>query len=83
MSDLNPVQALREHLENVRASAVEMLAAKQSVQVADLKDLATIQAALQAIRQTIKDHSGGVGRAGDEETLEKAALDIRTAGVAG
>lgn len=83
MTDIHPVQVLRERLEDARTRAIEVLAARETFQVDDLRDLATIQGALQAVRQTIGDHAGGLGWAGDEEELEKAALDIRKAGAAG
>ena len=56
------VHALRANLETERLKAVETLATKENAIVHDdLKELATLQAALTAVREEIESHGGKVG----------------------
>lgn len=58
----HPVHALRANLEAARLKAVETLAEKENAISPDaLKDLATLQAALTAVREEIEAHGGRLG----------------------
>ena len=58
----HPVHALRANLETARLKAVETLAAREdAIPHDDLKDLATLQAALTAVREEIESHGGRLG----------------------
>jgi len=76
MSDTHPVITLRNKLEDARLKAVVALAAKATIDPADLKDLAHTQIALTAVREAIGEHSARVGWSGDEATLEGEALKL-------
>lgn len=58
----HPIHALRANLETARLKAVETLAAKESaISPEALRDLATLQAALTAVREEIETHGGRLG----------------------
>jgi hypothetical protein len=58
----HPVHALRANLESARLKAVETLAAKEgSISPDALRDLATLQLALTAVREEIESHGGKLG----------------------
>ena len=58
----HPVHALRANLEAARLKAVEALAAKENAIPPDaLRELATLQAALTAVREEIEAHSAKLG----------------------
>ena len=58
----HPVHTLRANLETERLKAVETLATKENAIVHDdLKELATLQAALTAVREEIESHGGKLG----------------------
>jgi hypothetical protein len=58
----HPVHALRASLETARLKAVETLATKEkAIPPDDLRELATLQAALMAVREEIESHGGKLG----------------------
>jgi hypothetical protein len=62
MTKLHPVHALQANLEAARLKVVETLAAKESLPAtAALQELATIQAALSAVREEIETHGVRMG----------------------
>jgi ElaB/YqjD/DUF883 family membrane-anchored ribosome-binding protein len=76
MSTEHPVAALRSKLETIRTEAVEKLAAKGDVSQEGLRNLAEIQSALTAVRETLSEHSARVGWSGDEAAIEEAAVNL-------
>ena len=62
MTKLHPVHVLKSKLEAARLKVVKTLAAKEGLPAPDaLRELATIQAALSAVREEIETHSVRVG----------------------
>jgi hypothetical protein len=62
MSKPHAVHALRANLEAARLKAVETLAGKEGAVAPDaLRDLATLQSALAAVREEIEAHGGRLG----------------------
>jgi hypothetical protein len=62
MPQLHPVHALKANLETARLEAIEALASKDVAISPDaLRDLATIQAALTAVREEIEAHGEKLG----------------------
>lgn len=58
----HPIHTLRTNLEAARLKAVETLAAKENAISPDaLRELATLQAALTAVREEIESHGGKLG----------------------
>jgi hypothetical protein len=58
----HPVHALRANLETARLKAIETLAAKENAISPDaLRELATLQAALTAVREEIEAQGGKLG----------------------
>lgn len=77
MPTVHPVRALRAKLEATRLRAVEMMAAESAPSPDALRELATLQAALMAVRESIEEHSTRLGWVGDEEEIEEAARTRR------
>jgi hypothetical protein len=76
MPTVHPVRALRATLEATRLRAVEGMAADNTPSPDALRELATLQTALTAVREVIKEHGIRLGWGGDEEELDKAALGL-------
>ena len=68
MAESHPVHTLKSNLEDARLKAVETLAAAGGALSPDaLQELATLQAALTAVREEILDHGAKLGwGAGDD-----------------
>jgi hypothetical protein len=60
----HPVSTLLKNLEGARLRSVEALAAADTIPPNALQDLATLQAALMAVREEIQAH--GVGWGGED-----------------
>ena len=70
MTKLHPVHALQANLEAARLKVVETLAGKESPPTSDaLRELATIHAALSAVREEIETHGVRLGW-GNEDALD-------------
>ncbi|MGO9391114.1 hypothetical protein [Rhodoblastus sp.] len=70
MTEQHPIHALEGNLESARLAAIEALAAKEVAISPDaLRDLATIQAALTAVREEIEARGEKLGW-GSRDTLE-------------
>ena len=76
MPTVHPVRALRATLEATRLRAVEVMAGETTPSPDALRELATLQTALTAVRELIKEHGIRLGWGGDEEELDKAALGL-------
>ena len=76
MPTVHPVRALRDTLEATRLRAVEGMAADNTPSSDALLELATLQTALTAVREVIKEHGIRVGWGGDEEELDQAVLEL-------
>ena len=63
----HPVHTLRANLETERLRLVEKLAAGSTLSAETLRELATFQAALTAVREEIETHSVRLGWVGDKE----------------
>ena len=62
MTQPHPIHALRVNLETARLKAVETLAAKENaISPEALRDLATLQSALTAVREEIEVHGQRLG----------------------
>ena len=62
MTKLHPVHVLQANLEAARLKVIETLAAKEGIPDPDaLQELATIHAALSAVREEIETHSARLG----------------------
>ncbi len=71
MTKLHPVHALKAKLQTAQLNAIETLAAKDMAISADaLRELATIQTALTALREEVESHAiklgWGAGEAGSD-----------------
>lgn len=75
MPGVHPVRALCATLEARRLRAVEAMAADAAPSPEALRELATLHAAVSAVRELIKEHSVRLGWGGDDE-LDKAALEL-------
>jgi hypothetical protein len=70
MTKLHPVHVLQASLEAARLKLVETLAAREGLPNPDaLRELATIHAALSAVREEIETHSARLGW-GDSSELD-------------
>ena len=68
MTKLHPVHDLQANLEAARLKLVETLAGKESPPTADgLRELATIHAALSAVREEIERHGARLGWGSKDE----------------
>ena len=76
MPTVHPVRALRDTLEATRLRAVETMAAKGEPSPGDLRDLATLQTAVTAVRELIEEHGVRLGWGGNDDDLDKAALGL-------
>ena len=76
MSVLHPIRALCDSLEDARVKAIEAVAAQKAPRHEDLSELAALQGALTAVRQTIEEHGERLGWSGTEEQLEQAARKL-------
>ena len=63
----HPVHTLRANLETERLARVEKLAADSTLAPDALRDLATVQAALIAVREAIEMHGPRLGWGSDKE----------------
>jgi hypothetical protein len=62
VTQVHPVHALRANLESARLKTVQALAAKENAISPDaLRELATLQSALTAVREEIEAHGGKLG----------------------
>lgn len=62
MTKLHPVHALEANLQTARLNAIEALASRDIASSADaLRDLATLQTALTAVREAIEAHGEKIG----------------------
>ena len=62
MTKLHPVHVLQANLEAARLKLIETLAAREGIPNPDaLRELATIHAALSAVREEIETHSARLG----------------------
>ena len=80
MSSVHPIRQFCADLEAARIAAVEAASAQGVTSAPALSDLATLQAALTAVRQTIEEHGDRLGWGGDEDKLEQAAREARLKG---
>ena len=76
MPTRHPVHALCANLEAARLESVEAMAAAGAPSPDALRELATLQAALTAVRESIDDNDAAFGPRGDEQELEDAALGL-------
>jgi hypothetical protein len=75
MQGVHPVRALCATLETRRLRAVEAMAAASAPSPEALRELATLQAAVSAVRELIEEHGVRLGWGGDDD-LDKAALEL-------
>ncbi|MBZ9774049.1 hypothetical protein [Mesorhizobium sp. CO1-1-8] len=79
MPSVYTVRALSVALEAARTKAVETIAADgRPLSSSVLADLATLQIALTATRQTLEEHGTRLGWSGDEQALDQAVIDLRS-----
>jgi hypothetical protein len=76
MPTAQPVRTLCATLEATRLRAIEVMAAEATPSQDALRDLATLQTALTAVREVIKESGVKVGFGGDDGELEKAAVEL-------
>ncbi|MCF6126280.1 hypothetical protein EN904_08420 [Mesorhizobium sp. M7A.F.Ca.CA.001.07.2.1] len=79
MSSVHPVRALSAALEAARTNAVETIAADGGpLSSAVLAELAMLQTALTATRQTLDEHGTRLGWGGDEGAVDQAVLELHS-----
>lgn len=76
MATDDPVRALGATLEATRLKAIEAMATGGTPSPDALRELSTLQTALTAVRESIKEHGIGLGWGGGEEELDEPALDL-------
>ena len=63
----HPIRALETALDDKRLQLIEKLATDKSISADMTKELATIQAALTAVREAIDEHGPRMGWGSDQE----------------
>lgn len=76
MASPDPVYGLRADLEAARLRAVEAMTASGSPSPDALRELATLQMALMAVRESIDEAGAAFEPRRDEQELENAALGL-------
>ena len=67
MTTSHPVQSLASNLDDKRLQLIEKLAKDKSISADVMKELATVQAALTAVREAIDEHGPRMGWGSDQE----------------
>jgi hypothetical protein len=67
MTTSHPIQALASNLDDKRLQLIEKLAKDKSISADVMKELATVQAALTAVREAIDEHGPRMGWGSDQE----------------
>jgi hypothetical protein len=63
----HPIRILASNLENRRLQLIEKLASDTSMSADAMKELATVQTALTAVREAIDEHGPRMGWGSDQE----------------